>query len=41
MDPWLNSKEFLDFHLRFWVLKFQSINSSILELFLDDFHDDS
>ena len=30
---------FLDFHLRFCVLRFQSTNSNVMELFLDDFHD--
>ena len=30
---------FLDFHLRFYVLRFQSTNSNVVELFLDDFHD--
>ena len=28
---------FLDFHLRFCVLKFQSTNSNVVELFLDEF----
>ena len=32
---------FLDFHLGFCGLRLQTTNSSILELFLDDFHDDS
>ena len=41
VDPWLNSKEFLDVHLGFCGLRFQSTNSSVVELFLDDFHDDS
>ena len=30
---------FWDFHLRFCVLRFQSTNSNVVELFLDDFHD--
>ena len=30
---------FLDFHLGFCVLRFQSTNSNVVELFLDDFHD--
>ena len=30
---------FLDFYLRFCGLRFQSTNSSVVELFLDDFHD--
>ena len=28
---------FLDFHLRFCVLRCQSTNSNVVELFLDDF----
>ena len=31
---------FLDFHLRFCVLRFQSTNSNVVELFLDDFQVD-
>ena len=31
--------EFLDFHLGCCGLMFQSTNSSVVELFLDDFHD--
>ena len=30
---------FLDFHLGFCGLRFHSTNSSVGELFLDDFHD--
>ena len=30
---------FLDFHLRFCGLRLQSTNSSVVELFFDDFHD--
>ena len=29
---------FLDFHLRFCVLRFPSTNSSVVELFLVEFH---
>ena len=28
---------FLDFHLRFCVLRFQRTNSNVVELFLDEF----
>ena len=33
--PWV---EFLDFHLGFGYMKFQITNSSVVELFLDEFH---
>ena len=30
--------EFIGFSPRVWVMKFQSTNSSVVELFLDEFH---
>ena len=38
---WWTLGRVLGFSPRVWVMKFQSTNSSVGELFLDDFHDDS
>ena len=39
-DLGLNSYEFLDFHLGFCGMRFQTTNTSIMELFLNEFHDE-
>ena len=38
---WWTLGRVLEFHLGFCGLRFQSTNSSVVELSLDDFHDDS
>ena len=38
---WWTLGRVLGFHPGFCGLRFQSTNSSVVELFLDDFHDDS
>ena len=41
MKNWWTLVEFLDFHLGFCGLRFHSTNSSVVEFFLDGFHDNS